>query len=119
MPEFETYHAHSPDSHGRWHPLAEHLRSVAQCAATMAGAWPWAEEVRLAGHLHDLGKYGDLFQRRLRGAESGLDHWSVGALEALLTHRALGAALAIEGHHVGLQPALDLARRLELTRIGQ
>ena len=64
MPEFETHYAHSPDSYGRWHPLAEHLRSVAQCAATMAGAWPWAEEARLAGLLHDLGKYGDLFQRR-------------------------------------------------------
>ena len=118
MPEFETYHAHSPDSHGRWHPVAEHLRSVAQCAATMASGWPWAEEARLAGLLHDLGKYGDLFQRRLRGTESGLDHWSVGALEALLSHQALGAALAIEGHHVGLQSALDLARRLDLTRNG-
>ena len=121
MPDFKTYHAHSPDIHGRWHPLAEHLRSVAQYAEAMAGDWPWAEEARLAGHLHDLGKYGDLFQRRLRGAESGLDHWSVGALEALLTHKAFGAALAIEGHHVGLQPAsrAHVATRFEQTRQGR
>ena len=121
MSDFETYHAHSPDSHGRWHPLAEHLRSVAQCAVTMASNWPWAEEVRLAGLLHDLGKYGDLFQRRLRGAESGLDHWSIGALEALFMHKAFGAALAIEGHHVGLQPASSaaVATRFEQTRQGR
>jgi CRISPR-associated endonuclease/helicase Cas3 len=120
MPVFETYYAHSPDSQGRWHPLAEHLRSVAQCAAAMAGDWPWAEEARLAGLLHDLGKYGDPFQRRLRGAESGLDHWSVGALEALLTHKAFGAALAIEGHHVGLQPAstAEITTRFGQTKQG-
>lgn len=121
MPVFETYYAHSPDGHGRWHPLAVHLRSVAEKAATMACGWPWADEARLAGLLHDLGKYGDMFQRRLRGAESGLDHWSVGALEALFTYKAFGAALAIEGHHVGLQPAssADVATRFEQTRQGR
>lgn len=121
MDSFETYHAHSPDDHGRWHPLSGHLRSVGDHAATMATGWAWAEEARLAGLLHDLGKYGDLFQRRLRGAESGLDHWSVGALEALLSHKAFGAALAIEGHHVGLQPAskVAVATRLEQTRQGR
>lgn len=30
---------------------------------------PWAEEARLAGLLHDLGKYGDRFQARLRGED--------------------------------------------------
>lgn len=114
-----TYHAHSPDAHGRWHPLAEHLCSVAALAAENARGWPWADEARLAGLLHDLGKYGDLFQARLRGQESGLDHWSVGALEAWLAHKAVGAALAIEGHHVGLQPALELARRMKMTMQGQ
>ena len=117
----QIHHAHSPDSHGRWHPLAQHLRSVAESALVMAERWPWAEEARLAGLLHDLGKYGDLFQRRLRGMESGLDHWSVGALEALLSYHALGAALAIEGHHVGLQPAsaTDVAQRFDQTRQGR
>jgi CRISPR-associated endonuclease/helicase Cas3 len=117
----ETYNAHSPDTHGRWHPLAEHLHAVAECATTMAIGWPWKDEARLAGLLHDLGKYGDLFQRRLRGAESGLDHWSVGALEALLSHQAFGAALAIEGHHVGLQAASEAAvrSRFDQTRNGR
>ena len=106
------YYAHSPDAHGRWHPLQEHLRSVGAGAGAFAQGWPWVDEARLAGLLHDLGKYGDSFQARLRGEASGLDHWSVGALEAFQSHQALGAALSIEGHHVGLQPALSVAERL-------
>jgi len=62
----------------------------------------WADEAALAGLLHDLGKYGDLFQRRLKGEESGLDHWSAGAWVAL-KYRCAAAALAIQGHHIGLQ----------------
>jgi CRISPR-associated endonuclease/helicase Cas3 len=56
----------------------------------------------LAGLLHDLGKYGDLFQRRLEGKEKGLDHWSAGAWTAL-EQRCAAAALAVQGHHIGLQ----------------
>ena len=53
--------------------------------------------------LHDLGKYGDRFQLRLQGKDSGLDHWSQGASLALSQFQAVAAALAIEGHHIGLQ----------------
>ncbi|MDR4461694.1 MAG: CRISPR-associated helicase Cas3' [Nitrospirales bacterium] len=60
------------------------------------------DEAGLAGILHDLGKYGDRFQVRLHGKDQGLDHWSQGASLAL-KHRAVAAALAIEGHHIGLQ----------------
>jgi CRISPR-associated endonuclease/helicase Cas3 len=116
-----TYYAHSPDAHGRWHLLQEHLRSVGAGAGSFAQGWPWADEARLAGLLHDLGKYGDAFQARLRGEASGLDHWSVGALDALQSHQALGAALAIEGHHVGLQHAsyAALSGRFAKTLKGQ
>lgn len=62
----------------------------------------WSNEAKLAGLLHDLGKFGDLFQARLRGEESGLDHWSAGAWVAL-EHKCAAAALAIQGHHIGLQ----------------
>lgn len=85
----------------------------------MACDWPWADEARLAGLLHDLGKYGDSFQARLRGDETGVDHWSIGALEAFQSFKALGAALAIEGHHVGLQPASTVAERLGQTLQGR
>ena len=98
----DRYFAHSANAVGGWHLLREHLSAVGELAAEFAGSSRWREEVRLAGRLHDLGKYGDRFQARLRGEESGLDHWSAGARMAL-EQRAAAAALAIEGHHIGLQ----------------
>ncbi len=61
----------------------------------------------MAGLLHDLGKYSDLFTLRLKNEASGLDHWSAGAKAAFDLPRALGGpvALAIHGHHIGLQSA--------------
>lgn len=99
-----TYFAHSEDDHGRKHPLRVHLGSVAALAQQFAEQRPWQSEAGLAGLAHDLGKYGDLFQQRLEGLVSGLDHWSAGAFLAATDPqlRSLAAALAIEGHHVGL-----------------
>lgn len=95
-----VYFAHSKNKAGQRHLLAEHLRSVSELAGGFAEASGHAEEARLAGLLHDLGKYGDLFQRRLEGKEHGLDHWSMGAWLALSQHKAVAAALAIQGHHI-------------------
>lgn len=96
------HYAHSANDVGNWHPLAVHLSSVANLAQNFASESPWPDEAHLAGLLHDLGKYADRFQRRLHGEDSGLDHWSQGASLAL-TNRAIAAALAIQGHHIGLQ----------------
>lgn len=101
------YFAHSANAQGNWHELLRHLTAGANLALRAAGPARWAGEAELAGRLHDLGKYGDLFQARLRGAESGLDHWSAGAVVAATdpSLASLAAALAVEGHHIGLQPA--------------
>lgn len=104
-----TYFAHSENAVGRWHPLREHLAAVGKLAEEHAAATPWTAEAHLAGLLHDLGKYGEPFQARLRGEVSGLDHWSAGAQAALLQHHAIAAALAIEGHHIGLQAGNKVA----------
>lgn len=98
------YFAHSADEHGRKHLLRVHLDSVAAMARQFAEQRPWRDEAGLAGTAHDLGKYGDLFQRRLEGEEAGLDHWTAGAILAGADPKlkSLAAALAIEGHHVGL-----------------
>ncbi len=101
--EKRLYFAHSANPAGNWHRLRDHLSSVATIARTLAGCAPWAAEAHLAGMLHDIGKYGDLFQGRLRGEQSGIDHWSLGAWVALRQHKAIAAALACEGHHIGLQ----------------
>lgn len=98
--------AHSGNRVGDWHLLLEHLRTVARLAQEFAGPVAWTEEAFLAGVAHDLGKYPDLFQARLRGQESGLDHWSPGAWIVLTQRHAVAAALAIQGHHIGLQQGL-------------
>ena len=57
--------AHSANRSGRREPLTEHLAAVAERASGYATIFGAGEEARFAGLLHDLGKYGDLFQRRL------------------------------------------------------
>ena len=103
--ERNLFYAHSAENPARWETVAEHLALVANRAADFAAPFGAAEEARAAGLLHDLGKYGDLFQRRLHGLESKIDHWSAGAWAALLKLGPLGraVALAVHGHHVGLQ----------------
>jgi CRISPR-associated helicase Cas3/CRISPR-associated endonuclease Cas3-HD len=117
------YYAHSASKvSGEPELLSAHLKDVAVRAASYAEAFGAADEARITGLLHDLGKYGDLFQRRLEGKERGVDHWSAGAWEALTRYRTRGiaSALAIQGHHVGLrQAAKDSLRMLDPNKLVQ
>ncbi|MEB2308426.1 MAG: CRISPR-associated helicase Cas3' [Candidatus Brocadiaceae bacterium] len=97
------YYAHSRNKMNIKHRLSDHLSSVNKLASNFLADTRLAEEAALAGLLHDLGKYGDLFQARLKGETQGIDHWSSGAWLAISEYRAIVAALAIEGHHIGLQ----------------
>lgn len=97
------FYAHSANHHNVWHPLKEHLDSVSKTAGNLLDDWFGREEAELAGLLHDLGKYGDRFQNRLQGLDQGLDHWSQGAYLAIKKAGSIAAALAIQGHHIGLQ----------------
>lgn len=98
-----TYFAHSENKHDEWHLLKDHLSSVSRLAGEHLVGWQGEEEAKLAGLLHDLGKYGNRFQNRLHGQDKGLDHWSQGAFLAIKKGGAIAAALAIQGHHIGLQ----------------
>jgi CRISPR-associated endonuclease/helicase Cas3 len=98
-----TYFAHSGNDQKEWDPLRAHLEAVAVQARGFAKFLDAEEDAYLAGLLHDLGKYGDLFQERLKGKESGLDHWSMGASVCLERYRNAEAAMAVQGHHIGLQ----------------
>lgn len=97
------YYAHSGNDYKKWHLLKEHLTSVSRLAGEHLAGWRGEEEGKLAGMLHDLGKYGERFQNRLHGQDKGLDHWSQGAFLAIKKGGAIAAALAIQGHHIGLQ----------------
>lgn len=102
------YIAHSENDNGAGvvEPLKVHLARVADRAARFASAFDLMQQARVAGLLHDLGKYGDQFQRRLKSSnERARDHSSAGAFLATECYKSIGLlpALAIEGHHIGLQ----------------
>lgn len=101
-----NFFAHSANRAGSaWEPLGKHIEDVATRAAEYADFFGAKEEAIISGLWHDLGKYSELFVKRLEGKESGLDHWSAGTIATLsvFKEKALGAALAIQGHHIGLQ----------------
>ena len=54
--------AHSRNRFGQDDLLSAHLQGVAQRAASFAEPFGGGAEADLAGLLHDLGKYGELFQ---------------------------------------------------------
>ena len=99
-----TFFAHSAGCGGSWEPMVQHLLWVTDLAVKNGESFGAEDECRFAGMLHDLGKYGIRFQGRLHGTESHIDHWSAGAFEAVMAGcTGFAAALAIQGHHIGLQ----------------
>ncbi len=102
------YYAHTIDGVGEdeWHPLKDHLQDTATRAAEFALSFHADEFGRVAGLLHDIGKYSQDFQRRLRGEPVRVDHSTAGAQEAVRLYKnsAIGFILAyvIAGHHSGL-----------------
>lgn len=107
-----NYYAHtatfadgSPDPDtGRWQTLADHLRQVAALARQFGEPLGLGHEAELAGLLHDLGKYSERFQARLRNpAVRGINHWAAGTAYAA---RLATIAFAIDGHHTGI-PSRD------------
>ena len=102
-----TFLAHSNNDEGSGvaEPLRDHLQFVAERAAEFAAIFDAEQQGYAAGLLHDLGKYGDRFLRRLQGLiERAGDHWSAGAaiLAALSPRLGIFPALAVLGHHTGL-----------------
>jgi CRISPR-associated endonuclease/helicase Cas3 len=104
------YYAHSTENHRRanWQLLSDHLIQTAHRSEKLGQRIGISKAARLAGLLHDLGKYTPEFQARLAGAKERIDHSTAGA--AIVTQLAKGEdrviaeliAYAIAGHHAGL-----------------
>jgi CRISPR-associated endonuclease/helicase Cas3 len=132
------FYAHSTDdkTKGNWQSLNNHLTDVGRLAANFAEGFGGERAARLAGLLHDLGKYNPLIQAYYEGKGSSVDHSTAGAAVLLqqavsLPKELLGdkitlelIAHAIAGHHAGLPNRLDnegagasLKKRFEAWRV--
>lgn len=104
------YYAHTAETatgerepnKSHWQLLSTHLCNVAERAKLFAAPFGLADEARLAGLLHDLGKYGKRFQQRLENPSiKGINHWVQGAYVAF-QNRNIRLPFAIDGHHTGM-----------------
>ena len=96
----EQYLAHlSVDN--RKQSVLEHLTATANICAEHAKEFNGAEQGKLAGKAHDIGKYSDAFQRRLLNDGPKVDHATAGAFECMKLGQGF-AAFAVAGHHGGL-----------------
>jgi CRISPR-associated endonuclease/helicase Cas3 len=116
------YYAHSSSAltEDEWEPLIRHLTEVGGGSHQRGTRFGAALLAETAGRLHDLGKYDDDFQARLRDPARKADHSTAGAVYALdrLPPR-WGRLLAhvIAGHHAGLKDdLLGIDGRIEAKR---
>lgn len=110
--KFFAHSGNKPDQ-SDWQTLESHLHAVGELAAKHAAVFGSAELGRAAGLLHDLGKYTEEFQNRLKGESPRIDHSTWGARVACERYGVLGKLLAygIAGHHAGLANGRDTEKR--------
>ena len=89
-------------------PLASHLRDVAGKAKELARYFGGADQARLAGLLHDLGKAEQAFQDRIRSRKAKKEPHAHHGAALALHHQLWPVAFAINGHHAGLHNRSDL-----------
>ena len=94
------YLAHISDDRTRKQTVQEHLEGVARLAGEFARPFGAEEAARQTGMAHDIGKFTQGFQDRLRGGPK-VDHSTAGAVELQKAGNPYGAFCAA-GHHAGL-----------------
>ena len=96
-----NYIAHRIEESGQEQMLFEHLRNTAELTSKFAKEFRAEDWGYICGLLHDIGKYSNAFQRRIRNLGPKVDHSTAGAKEA----KKLGLdpiSFCIAGHHSGL-----------------
>ena len=97
------YYAHSENEHGEKHKLSIHLQRTAKLMEDFARRIEYKKIFKLAGLLHDLGKYQQNFQHYLEsgGKRGSVPHssWGAGYARNLKINEI---SIVIDGHHKGL-----------------
>lgn len=93
--------AHAWD--GNEQTILEHAYGTAALSEKFAAPFGKGKQAKMAGLLHDIGKYSSAFQQRIRNPEetAKCDHATAGALEAWRWQQLI-VAMSIMGHHSGL-----------------
>lgn len=96
------YIAHRRDD-GTEQELVTHLKNTAKLASEFAKVFNNQEYAYACGLLHDLGKYSDAFQKRIKEEGKRCDHSTAGArvIKELCKSGKL-LSYCIAGHHSGL-----------------
>ncbi len=131
MTHKKKYYAHTLPGQPpeEWQSLEDHLEGVARLASQFAEKFRVGEWGRLAGLLHDVGKYSKAFQdyigtcssedRHAARRPGRVDHSSAGAKYVADCLGAKGRLLAycIAGHHAGLADGIANDRKCLEARL--
>ncbi len=101
------YLAHISEDKTREQSIKSHLQGTALLAKEFAEEFGYGDWGYFCGMLHDIGKYSDKFQRRIKGSGETADHATAGAQLCLQLGKEKGSfyivpAYCIAGHHAGL-----------------
>jgi CRISPR-associated endonuclease/helicase Cas3 len=100
------YIAHTRETDDAEQLLIDHLLETAKRAKDYAAPWGGSEFAELCGLAHDIGKYSNAFQTRIRGGVNRVDHATAGGqfLYNEYGKSTLGILMAycVMGHHGGI-----------------
>lgn len=107
----KRYYAHTKENapETEWQLLRDHLDATGELVLELENGKPFTQLSHAAALLHDIGKYSQAFQDRLRGSTRQVDHATAGAREIMalfpnLPESGLAEIISycIAGHHSGL-----------------
>ena len=97
----KKYIAHSANSDGITQTMKEHSIGVGKLMREFALSESFADLYEFCGHIHDIGKYSDEFQKHIAGENNQVGHSIYGAMYAQ-ENSLMEIAFPVYGHHAGL-----------------